>query len=77
MFGEHAFFLIAEEKMKITAETKLIDIMADPAVSEVFRKYSFMCPSCKGMVQDTVAHVIVNNGLDSVSFLKELNDSIK
>jgi len=29
------------------------------------------------MVQDTVAHVIVNNGLDSVSFLKELNDSIK
>jgi hypothetical protein len=51
--------------------------MANPAVSEIFRKYSFMCPSCKGMVQDTVAHVIVNNGLDSVSFLKELNDSIK
>ena len=63
--------------MKITPETKLTDIIADPAVSDVFKKYSFMCPSCKGMVKDTVAHVIVNNGLDSVSFLKELNDSRK
>ena len=63
--------------MKITPETKLTDIIAHPAVSDVFKKYSFMCSSCKGMVQDTVAHVIVNNGLDSDSFLKELNDSIK
>ncbi|MBP7902313.1 MAG: disulfide oxidoreductase [Spirochaetes bacterium] len=63
--------------MKITPETKLTDIIADPAVSDVFKKYSFMCPSCKGMVQDTVAHVIINNGLDSDSFLKELNDSRK
>ena len=71
------FFNYRGIKMKITPETKLTDIMADPAVSDVFKKYSFMCPSCKGMVQDTVAHVIINNGLDSDSFLKELNDSIK
>lgn len=58
----------------ITLQTRVIDALkASPAIRNVFGNYGLECPGCKGSQEDTIAHVIKNNGLDGDAFLRDLN----
>ena len=60
--------------MIIDENTSLRDILDKKGISAVFKKYGLYCLSCKGMVQDRVRNVIMNNGLNAPSFIADLNN---
>lgn len=60
-------------EMEITNATKLTELFKNcPKTVELFKKYDLKCQSCKGIVQDTVRNVVVNNGLDEKKFMEEI-----
>jgi len=64
--------------MKINENTKIKEIISgNSTVAGVFKKHNLDCLACRGLEQDTVKQVAVNNGLDLNVFLKELNEALK
>jgi hypothetical protein len=60
-------------EMEITKTTKLNDLFQKcPEILNLFKKYNLKCGSCKGIAEDTVRNVIVNNGLDEKKFIEEI-----
>jgi hypothetical protein len=43
--------------------------------ASVFKSYNLNCTSCKGVEQDTLEKIIINNGLDPQKFMKEIKDA--
>lgn len=63
--------------MQITLQTKVLDALKmSKEVKKIFNKYELSCPECKGISQDTIQKVIINNGLDSKKFLNDLNGAL-
>ncbi|MFW5770745.1 MAG: DUF1858 domain-containing protein [Spirochaetota bacterium] len=64
--------------MKIDENTKIKEIISgNSTVAAVFKKHNLDCLACRGLEQDTVKQVAINNGLDVNDFLKELNEASK
>ena len=42
-------------------------------VADIFKKHNLYCLSCKGMIEDTIEKVALNNGIELQPFLDELN----
>jgi hypothetical protein len=62
----------------ITGDIHVSDLFSnDPGLMKVFVQYGLQCPSCKGIEQDTIARVAVNNGLNLDEFLLALNKAGK
>lgn len=60
--------------MKINSDTKVNEALKmSKEVRKVFSDYKLVCPSCKGMVQDSIKKVAVNNGLELNKFIEDLN----
>ncbi|HNR87429.1 MAG TPA: disulfide oxidoreductase [Spirochaetota bacterium] len=60
--------------MKIKETTTVEEaIKKGPRVVEVFQQYRLDCPSCRGLKEDTIRIVAVNNGLDLKKLLDDLN----
>ncbi len=43
--------------------------------ASVFKSYNLICPSCKGVEQDTLEKIIINNGLDPKKFLEKIREA--
>ena len=43
--------------------------------ASVFKSYNLKCPSCKGVEQDTIGQIIINNGLDPKKFMEKLKEA--
>ena len=64
--------------MKITGDTIVKDVITgNTEITKVFKKHNLDCLSCRGIEQDTLRIVAVNNGLDLEEFLKELKEAAK
>lgn len=62
--------------MEITPKTRLRDVLKEcSAARDVLEKYNLNCMGCHGLAQDSLNHVIINNGLNPEEFLKELQDA--
>ena len=58
----------------ITGDLHVSDLFEqNPDLMKVFEKYGLHCPSCRGIEQDTLSRVAVNNGLNLDEFLVTLN----
>ena len=45
-------------------------------IVKVFEDYRLYCPSCKGVIEETIEKIAVTNGLNIKEFLKELNAAL-
>jgi hybrid cluster-associated redox disulfide protein len=64
--------------MKISESTPVTEALShSPNIKDVFIKYGLTCFECYGSTQDTIKHVINNNGLDKENFLNDLNASLE
>jgi len=62
----------------ITGDIRVSDLFSNnPGLMKVFEQYGLKCPACKGVEQDTLARVAVNNGIDLDEFLQALNKAGK
>ena len=58
----------------IEQTTKLTELFKkNKKAADIFRELGLSCESCKGIVEDTVEKVAVNNGLDVKELLSRLN----
>jgi len=58
----------------ITGDNHVSDLFEkNPDQMKVFVQFGLHCPSCRGIEQDTIARVAVNNGLNLDEFLAALN----
>lgn len=65
--------IIGIMKMHISEKTTVAEILKNyKSTASIFKNYNLNCPSCRGIEQDTLEKVIINNGLDPQKFMKEI-----
>jgi hypothetical protein len=58
----------------IERTTKLTELFKkNKKTAEIFRELGLSCEFCKGISEDTVEKVAINNGLELKKFLSRLN----
>jgi hypothetical protein len=64
--------------MKITKNTRALDaIRMSKKIIKVFEDFGLYCPTCKGVGEETIEKIAVNNGLELKKLLKELNSALE
>jgi hypothetical protein len=64
--------------MKITKNTRALDaIRMSKKIIRVFEGFGLYCPMCKGVAEETIEKIAVNNGLELKKLLKELNSALE
>ncbi len=64
--------------MEINEHTRLSDLLdRSPALAKVFKKHGLHCLSCRGIAEETVGKIAVNNGLSPGDLVRELNKAME
>jgi Zn-finger nucleic acid-binding protein len=63
-------------KMQISEKTIASEVLKKyKNTASVFNSYNLNCPSCRGVEQDTLEKIIINNGLDPQKFMEEIREA--